>query len=653
MVTETGEGGKEANNRPMTSTEELNPVVYPKVSSDLEGGIEMTMDAGLGKESSKDPIASKEEDPKVPSISVQRIEEVKENLNLKQERKSMNSSDQESPRGVLEIPVSGVESDGGSGSESSPLATVAESHSLHWRSLIGGLLRKKRSLRRMSSVSAKVVAVPRIECDEGLAVGGGSQPDVVRGRPRWRSFSCKELVAATDNFSTEENKESLKVEPAKKSMDNSYQESPRGVLEIPILDVDSDGGGSSSESSTLDNPIVVESHNLQWRSLIGGLFLRKKRSMLRLSTFPQATPVGASLRRSLVMIQCEGAQMGDGGPQTELPRGSPTWRSFDCRELAAATGNFSPDKLIGKGGHAEVYKGCLPDGQLVAVKKLTKGDNEEKVRDFLSELGIIAHVNHPNAAQLLGFSVEGGLHLVLKFSPHGSLSSVLHGSKEGLNWENRFKIALGIAQGLLYLHEGCQRRIIHRDIKASNILLTDDYQPQISDFGLAKWLPDKWSHHIVFPIEGTFGYLAPEYFMHGIVNEKTDVFAYGVLLLELITGRRAVDSSRQSLAIWAKPLLESGNTKELIDPVLRDAYDPKETKRAVSAASMCIHHLSTMRPNMNWVVRLLRGEERVSEFVGREPRRRPPLFDAGDSEDYTCSRYLNDLHRHKELAMEQ
>ncbi|ESQ31304.1 hypothetical protein EUTSA_v100041830mg, partial [Eutrema salsugineum] len=111
--------------------------------------------------------------------------------------------------------------------------------------------------------------------------------------------------------------------------------------------------------------------------------------------------------------------------------------------------------------------------------------------------------------------------------------------------------ALGIADGLSYLHNDCPRRIIHRDIKASNILLSQDYQAQISDFGLAKWLPENWPHHIVFPIEGTFGYLAPEYFMHGIVDEKTDVFAFGVLLLEIITGRRAVDTaSRQSIVMW-------------------------------------------------------------------------------------------------------
>ncbi|XP_073105644.1 receptor-like cytosolic serine/threonine-protein kinase RBK1 isoform X4 [Elaeis guineensis] len=370
-----------------------------------------------------------------------------------------------------------------------------------------------------------------------------------------------------------ENRRNSEVKPDDSICDGSNQNSPRGVLEIPISSADSDGSSSSgSEPSAVDRTIapdglVLESHSLQWRTLIGGLILRKKRTMMRLSTFPPAT-AGLGLRRT----PSEKDRIESVEITAETGRGRPSWRSFDHQELAAATNNFSS------------------------------------------------------------------------------------GSKEGLEWKVRFKIALGIAEGLLYLHEGCQRRIIHRDIKASNILLTEDFQPQISDFGLAKWLPDKWTHHIVFPIEGTFGYLAPEYFMHGVVNEKIDVFAFGVLLLELITGRRAVDSSRQSLVIWAKPLLDANNVKQLADPSLGDAYDAEEMRRALLVASMCIHHLSTSRPDMNWVVRLLKGEEGSAELMGRELRpklARPPQFDACDSEDYTCSRYLNDLHRHKQLALEQ
>lgn len=236
----------------------------------------------------------------------------------------------------------------------------------------------------------------------------------------------------------------------------------------------------------------------------------------------------------------------------------PSWRNFTYSELEAATDKFSHERLVGKGGHAEVYKGCLSDGTLVAVKRITKKDDneDERTADFLTELGIIAHVDHPNAAKLIGFGVEGGLYLILQYATKGSVETRLQGSWEDWGWKTRYKVAVGVAEGLSYLHQSCPRRIIHRDIKASNILLGDDYEPLISDFGLAKWLPDKWLHHVVHPIEGTFGYLAPEYFMHGIADEKTDVFAYGVLLLELITGRHAieVDATRQSLVMWAKPL---------------------------------------------------------------------------------------------------
>ncbi|GJN13640.1 hypothetical protein PR202_gb00365 [Eleusine coracana subsp. coracana] len=429
------------------------------------------------------------------------------------------------------------------------------------------------------------------------------------------------------------------------------QSSPRAVLDISVSgSVDSDDS-SSIEQSTESN------HKVQWKNLIRGLILRRKKSMDRAITFPQRSK-SRGLKGYLERMRSGKNQMEYSAiaPEIlpEIGKWRASWRNFDYDELCAATDKFSSENLIGKGGHAEVYKGQLADGQFVAVKRLTKGGNkEDRVSDFLSELGIIAHVNHSNAAQLLGFSVEGGLHLVLQFSPHGSLASVLHGTKEPLKWKVRFNIALGIAEGLLYLHEVCHRHIIHRDIKASNILLTEDYQPQISDFGLAKWLPDKLTHHIVFPVEGTFGYMAPEYFMHGIINEKTDVFAYGVLLLELVTGRKAVDSYRQSLVIWAKPLLDSNNVKELVDPSLGNEYDPDELVYILAVASMCIHHSSSSRPSMKSVVCFLKGERESLEVTRRPNIVNPLMFDSSDSEDYSCSRYLDDLNRHKQLAFEQ
>ncbi|CAM6028388.1 unnamed protein product [Sphagnum balticum] len=288
-----------------------------------------------------------------------------------------------------------------------------------------------------------------------------------------------------------------------------------------------------------------------------------------------------------------------------------SWKTFTHEEISLATNNFDPENLVGKGGYAKVYKGVLPCGRLIAVKKHNRGENAAgKERDFLIELGIISHVYHPNTATLLGICIENGLHLVFQFSQYGSLQALLHCPKGlPLEWAIRYKVAIGVARGLHYLHEVCQRRIIHRDVKASNILLGPDFEPQIADFGLAKWLPDRWTHHTVSPIEGTIGYLAPEYYMHGIVDEKTDVFSYGVLLLELVTGRRPVDAQRQNLVVWAKQYLETENVKALADTRLQENYDVNQMQRAVLVAALCVRQSAVWRPSMSQVLQLLALEE--------------------------------------------
>ncbi|XP_044498733.1 receptor-like cytosolic serine/threonine-protein kinase RBK2 [Mangifera indica] len=329
-----------------------------------------------------------------------------------------------------------------------------------------------------------------------------------------------------------------------------------------------------------------------------------------------------------------------------------SWKNFSLKELQAATKDFSPENLIGQGGYAEVYKGELSDGQHVAIKKLTKGSPEEMTVDFLSELGVIVHVDHPNIAKLIGYGVEGGMYLVLQLSPHGSLASLLYGSKEKLDWGIRYKIAVGTANGLTYLHEGCQRRIIHKDIKAANILLTEDFDAQISDFGLSKWLPDQWTHHTVSKVEGTFGYLPPEFFMHGIVDEKTDVYAYGVLLLELITGKQAIDCTQKSLVMWAKPLIQKNNMKELLDPALCDAYDLYQLQRLAATAFMCVHQCPSNRPQMSQVVQHLQGTENILELVEEEDLCSKSL-ELLEADEDSPSTYVNDLNQHMEIVLGQ
>ncbi|KAL2320905.1 hypothetical protein Fmac_029874 [Flemingia macrophylla] len=375
-------------------------------------------------------------------------------------------------------------------------------------------------------------------------------------------------------------------------------DSPVGVLEDYFKSTESETSSSKEPSSA----VVSESQGKSkpgsgWHAFLQLLRIKSKKPMPTLhplSVLKISRRMSTSLRETII--------------NADSSMHMSPWKIFAHHEIQIATNNFAQENFIGKGGYAEVYKGCLPNGQLVAIKRLTRGTENESTGDFLSEFGIMAHVNHPNTAKLVGYGVEGGMYLVLELSEKGCLASVLNGSKEKLPWSIRQKIALGTAEGILYLHEGCQRRIIHRDIKAANILLTEDYEPLICDFGLAKWLPENWTHHTVSKVEGTFGYLAPEYLLHGILDEKTDVFAFGVVLLELVTGRRALDCDQQkSLVLWAKPLLKKNNIRGLIDPSLGNDFDRRQIKIMLLVASLCIQQSSIRRPSMKQVVQLLNG----------------------------------------------
>ncbi|RWV85657.1 hypothetical protein GW17_00052535 [Ensete ventricosum] len=331
--------------------------------------------------------------------------------------------------------------------------------------------------------------------------------------------------------------------------------SPRGVLDDGLRCSDSETTSKASTSYT-ETQMIRSSFSL-WH---GFFRLWKHKSMRRLSSFP---PIGFRKRSR--------RRRSNRDPHVPMPDSTsaadkessffkPTWRNFTISELEKATNNFSSgefwhpllyhqqllccsmlsatllvaENMIGKGGSAEIYRGCLENGQLVAVKKITRGTTEEKAHNFLSEMGVLCHVDHPNTARLIGVGVEGGMHLVLVLSPHGSLANLLHDSKDKLDWGIRYKVAVGTAKGLEYLHERCHKRIIHRDIKAANILLTDDFEPQICDFGLAKWLPDE-------------------------------------------------------------PLLEQNHVRDLIDPSLGNSYDSKQMDRAAKTAYICIQHSSVLK----------------------------------------------------------
>ncbi|KAK8477653.1 hypothetical protein V6N11_027631 [Hibiscus sabdariffa] len=410
-------------------------------------------------------------------------------------------------------------------------------------------------------------------------------------------------------------------------IESNKQPSPRGVLENPELESDSDSGstpsatthisdGGENESPDIQKPVSqsqkwADSYSFQWRSI----FETIKRKSSKLYVLPLLAKSAKHREEEENLLY-----------RTNEPK--PSWRHFSYSELVDATDNFNLENLLGKGGQAEVYKGQLPDGQIVAVKKIVSIDKEEEdqVGDFLTELGILAHIKHPNAAQLIGFCVDEGLHLILNFSPYGNLTTMLFGSV-CLDWKTRFKVAIGIAEGLKYLHHECRKRIIHRDITASNILLTEDYEAQISDFGLAKWLPEKWNNHVVHPIEGTFGLELRAFLLRLI------------LLLALIR-------------FYAKPYLESNQVMELIDPRLKDDFNLTEMQRAMLAASMCISHLATMRPTMAEVVKLLKEEDGPVDFHQVSSGRKAVIVDGCDLKDYNCNNYIDDLNRHKQLVLE-
>ncbi|CAA7396752.1 unnamed protein product [Spirodela intermedia] len=299
---------------------------------------------------------------------------------------------------------------------------------------------------------------------------------------------------------------------------------------------------------------------------------------------------------------------------------SSTCRLFSYLQLATATSDFSAERLVGKGGSSRVYKGRLSDGEEFAVKILKQ--SEDALREFLLEVEIITTLRHKNIISLSGFCFENeNLVLVYDFLPRGSLEDNLHGNdheKASFGWAQRFKVAMGVADALNYLH-GAGKPVIHRDVKSSNILLSDDYEPRLADFGLAQWESSSSSHAPCSDVAGTFGYLAPEYFMYGKVDEKIDVYAFGVVLLELLTGRKpinAVSPKRQeSLVTWAKPFLGNDQATGLLDSSLGDQYDQQEAERTILAASLCIRRAPQSRPRMALVLKLLQGDEDIVKWA--------------------------------------
>ncbi|PSS35988.1 Receptor-like serine/threonine-protein kinase [Actinidia chinensis var. chinensis] len=295
---------------------------------------------------------------------------------------------------------------------------------------------------------------------------------------------------------------------------------------------------------------------------------------------------------------------------------------FSYGEILSATRSFSKGRVLGRGALSCVFRGRV--GFLrtsVAIKKLDKEDKECS-KAFCRELMIASSLHNPNIVPLVGFCIDPdeGLFLVYKYVSGGSLERYLHEKKRGvkggpsLPCSVRYKVAVGIAEAIGYLHNGTERCVVHRDIKPSNILLSSKKTPKLCDFGLATWTAAPSVPFLCKTVKGTFGYLAPEYFQHGKVSDKTDVYAFGVVLLELISGRKPIETRRgpgeENLVVWAKPLLDQGAIERLVDPQLKlTPKNSNQVSRMVQAAAACINSEESRRPNIDEIIAIIRGEE--------------------------------------------
>ncbi|PAN32034.1 hypothetical protein PAHAL_5G458400 [Panicum hallii] len=290
------------------------------------------------------------------------------------------------------------------------------------------------------------------------------------------------------------------------------------------------------------------------------------------------------------------------------------WSLFmDLPVLEAATDGFSDGNLLGRGGFGPVYKGVLQDGQQIAVKKLSLG-SRQGVREFLNEVRLLLKVQHRNLVSLLGCCASSGQKmLVYPYFPNGSLDHILFNRQKSvqLDWPKRYQILIGLARGLLYLHEESPVKIIHRDIKASNVLLDDQLNPKISDFGMARLFLEDATHVNTFKISGTYGYMAPEYAMNGYLSTKTDVFSFGILVLEIVSGRknivRHVDDERIDLLNYTWKLFEEGRSLEIVDPNLSDP-DTEQTLLCIQLGLLCCQAVVSDRPDMHSVHLILSSD---------------------------------------------
>ncbi|XP_071925270.1 probable serine/threonine-protein kinase At1g01540 [Coffea arabica] len=347
---------------------------------------------------------------------------------------------------------------------------------------------------------------------------------------------------------------------------------------------------------------------------------------------------------------------------------------YTLRELEESTNGFADENVIGEGGYGIVYKGVLEDNTKVAVKNLLNNRGQAE-REFKVEVEAIGRVRHKNLVRLLGYCVEGAHRmLVYEYVDNGNLEQWLHGDVgpySPLTWEIRMNIILGTAKGLTYLHEGLEPKVVHRDIKSSNILLDKQWNPKVSDFGLAKLLGSERSY-ITTRVMGTFGYVAPEYASTGMLNERSDVYSFGILLMEIITGRNPVDYSRPqgevNLVDWLKTMVSNRNAEGVLDPKLPEQPSSRALKRALLVALRCVDPNSQKRPKMGHVIHMLEADDfpfrdersragkehaRTNRDSLKERMMEKRMIESGDSSGYESSVQTNRMLLRKQETDEE
>ncbi|XP_031270205.1 probable LRR receptor-like serine/threonine-protein kinase At1g56140 [Pistacia vera] len=417
----------------------------------------------------------------------------------------------------------------------------------------------------------------------------------------------------------------------------------QGTLKLKVFDISKEAGGVNRAITKNFNAIVSENHleiHLFWAGK-GTCCIPKQGdygpSISALSVVPDFVPTVSGIPPNAIhkknrtgLIVGVAVPLGilvfiliftvffirkkDDYDQEVLQAIGPKRNTFSYAELRYATNDFDSSNKLGEGGFGPVYKGTLSDERIIAVKQLSVGSHQGKDQ-FINEIATISAVQHRNLVRLYGCCIEGTkCLLVYEYLENKSLDQVLFGNSElHLDWPTRFSVCMGTARGLAYLHEESRPKIVHRDVKASNILLDAELCPKISDFGLAKLYDDKISH-ISTRVAGTIGYLALEYAMRGHLTEKADVFSFGVLALEIISGRansdNRLDTEKIYLLEWAWNLHENNRSLGLVDPTLTE-FNEIEALRIIGVGLLCTQASPMLRPPMSRVVAMLAGDIEV------------------------------------------